>query len=315
MTFPVIDIFSSNDAPQREDQRIMSDPRFHYPEALVSGDWLEASLEDPQLRIFDCTFYLVYEEKTGRPYRVVSGREDYEKGHVPGSGFLDLQEDFSVAHSPYRFTLPTPEYAGSAFARFGLGDDHRAILYSRDNMQRATRFWWMLRWLGFDNAAVLDGGFDKWSAEGRPISTAPCAYPSTTLSISPRPELFVDKEGVQASMDDPGSCVINALEADLHSGANPRYGRPGRIPGSVNVPAASLVDSNSKEMKSPGEVVEAFASVGADRDKRIITYCGGGIAATLDAFLLHQLGYENISVYDNSMSEWASDPSLPIETD
>ena len=96
---------------------------------------------------------------------------------------------------------------------------------------------------------------------------------------------------------------INALAPDLHSGANPRYGRPGRIPGSVNVPAAALLDPETRELPC------------ADPAKRIIFYCGGGIAATLDAFLLHQLGYQEIAVYGNSMGERAKDETLPTETD
>ena len=293
----------------------MSTAQYHYPDALVTSDWLEAHLADPSLRIFDCTFYLVYEEGTGRPYHVVSGRADYDAGHIPGSGFLDLQEDFSIEESPYRFTLPPLEYVADAFARSGVGDGTRVILYSQKSMQRATRFWWMLRWLGFDNAAVLDGGYDKWVADKRPISTNLCRYPSGDLSIKPRAGLFVGKDAVSAAMGDADICTINALEPDLHSGGNPRYGRPGHIPGSINVPAAALLNPETMEMLPPATVAQTFAAAGAIPGKRVITYCGGGIAATLDAFLLHQLGYRDIAVYDNSMSEWATDTSLPIETD
>ena len=293
----------------------MSRARFHYPEALVSGHWLEGHLKDPSLRIFDCTFYLVYEDGTGRPYHVVSGRADYEADHIPGSGFLELQEEFSVEDSHYRFTLPSVEYVADAFARHGVADGTRVVLYSRKSMQRATRFWWMLRWLGFDDAAVLDGGFEKWVADGRPTSTDPCLYPSGELSINPRPELFVGKDEVLAAISNSHVCTINALEPDLHTGVNPRYGRPGRIPASVNVPAAALLNPETMKMLPPETVARTFAAVGAEPGKRIITYCGGGIAATLDAFLLHQLGYRDIAVYDNSMSEWATDESLPIETD
>jgi thiosulfate/3-mercaptopyruvate sulfurtransferase len=293
----------------------MGKAQFLYPEALVTSDWLEAHLTDSNLRVFDCTFYNVYEAGTGRPYRVVSGRADYDAGHIPGSGFLDLQEDFSVEESPYSFTLPPVEYVADAFARGGVADDTHVVLYSRKSMQRATRFWWMLRWLGFDNAAVLDGGYDKWLTEGRTISTDPCRYPAGKLSVNPRPELFVGKDTVLAAIGDTNTLTVNALERDLHSGENPRYGRPGHIPGSVNVPAVALLDLETLEMVSPEAAAQAFAAEGVAPAKRIITYCGGGIAATMDAFLLHQLGYRNIAVYDNSMSEWATDTSLPIETD
>jgi thiosulfate/3-mercaptopyruvate sulfurtransferase len=293
----------------------LTEAKYQYPEALVSCDWLQAHLDDPDLRIYDCTVYLHPETGTDRPYRVESGRADYDAGHIPGAGFLDLQDDFSQADSPYRFTILSPEETATSFARQGVGNQTRVILYSRKSMQWSTRFWWMLRSIGFDNVAILDGGIDKWIADGHPISTAPCSYGSEPLSSQPRPGLFVDKDTVLDAIDDTGVCTINALSPDLHSGADPRYGRPGRIPGSVNIPAAALLDRDSQEVLPPDITAQKFTDAGADRDKKIIAYCGGGIAATMDAFILHQLGYTDIAVYDSSMSEWVTDPSLPMETD
>ncbi|WP_431272315.1 sulfurtransferase [Dankookia sp. P2] len=187
------------------------------------------------------------------------------------------------------------------------------MLYARASLQWATRVWWMLRAIGFDDAAILDGGFDRWSAEGRPTATEETRYPPAVLTARPRPGLFIGKEEVRAAIGDAGACTINALAPDLHRGENARYGRPGRIPGSVNVPAAALLDPATLTIRPAAEVAASFAAVGADPGKRILLYCGGGIAATLDAFLLHQLGYRDIAVYDASMSEWAKDESLPIE--
>ena len=140
-------------------------------------------------------------------------------------------------------------------------------------------------------------------------------YPPAELTPRPRPGLFVGPEAVRAAIGDPGGCTINALAPDLHSGANPRYGRPGRIPGSVNVPAAALLDPETGTLPSAETAQAAFAAVGAERSQRLILYCGGGIAATLDAFLAHQLGFTDLAIYDNSMSEWATDETLPIEAD
>ena len=288
--------------------------RFLYPEALVSTDWLAQNLADPNLRVFDCTTYLIYETGTGRPYRVESGRADYDKAHIPNSGFIDLQGEFSDANSKFRFTMPAPDALARMAAAKGIGTGTRVVLYSRKSTQWATRVWWMLRAIGFDNAALLDGGFDKWSAEGRAVGTAETRYPSGDLKARPRPGLFVGRDEIKAAIGDQSACTINALAPDLHSGENLRYGRAGRIPGSVNVPAAAL-QTKSLEILPPDQVAAAFAKVGADKEKRILVYCGGGIAATLDAFLLHQLGYQDIAVYDNSMSEWAKDTSLPIERD
>lgn len=291
-----------------------SQPRYQHPQSIVTTEWLAANLADPALRVFDCTTYLIYETGSGRPYRVESGRADYDRGHIPNSGFLDLQADLSDAGSGLNFTMPPADDLARRLAARGVGEGTRVVLYSRKSMQWATRVWWMLRAIGFDNAALLDGGFDKWSAEGRALATASVNYPPARLIAKPRPGLFVGKDEMKAAIGDPAVCSINALAPDLHSGENPRYGRPGRIPGSVNVPAAQLQNPKTLEVLAPDVVAAKFAGVGADKSKRILIYCGGGIAATLDAFLLHQLGYQDIAVYDNSMSEWAKDPSLPIET-
>ena len=292
----------------------MVEARFQHPDALVSGSWLETHLPDPDLRIFDCTYHLLYGKSEVHPYRYVSGRADYDAGHIPGADFLDLQGEFSAQDSPHLMTLPAAEAAAEAFARHGVADGTRVVLYTRESMQRATRFWWMLHWLGFDNGAVLDGGYDKWVADRRPVSTEPSRYPRGRFSLNVRPEVFVGKDEVLAAIGSPEVCTINALGPDFHSGTDASYGRPGHVPGSKNVPAAALVSPETLEMLPPEDVAQIFERAGAAPGNRIITYCGGGIAATLDAFLLHQLGYRNVAVYDNSMSEWATDPTLPIET-
>ena len=291
-------------------------PTFRYPEAIVSTAWLNEHLDSPEIRIFDCTTYL--EAPTAgldAAYTVVSGREDFAKGHIPGSGFLDLQEELSDHSSPMhlRFTMPAPEELAAAFGRRGVGDDSHVVLYSRANMQWATRVWWMLRAIGFDRASILDGGFEKWAAEDRPLSQADCAYPPETLTPNPRAGLFTGLDEVKAAVAAGDTCTINALSPELHRGESPRYGRPGRIPSSVNVPVAALLNPGDRTFAAPAVAAQHFSDVGATPDKRMIVYCGGGIAATLDAFVLHQLGYDNIAVYDASMSEWARDESLPME--
>jgi len=287
---------------------------FRNPEALVTSEWLEKHIDDANLRVFDCSTTLVHEANSPHPYKVVSGRKAFEKGHIPGSAYLDLQSDFSDSASPLAMKLPKLADLASAFGLAGIGDDTRVVLYSRDSISWATRFWWMLRWLGFDNASILEGGFNTWEKEGRAISTHEIRYPPGKLTISPRPNIFVGRETVLQAIGDKNSCIVSALGADVYSGENPRYGRPGRIPSSVNVPQVSLVDADTLEILPAGTLKEMFVTAGAKPNKRIITYCGGGIFATVNAFLMHQLGYENVAVYDNSMAEWAQDVSLPIET-
>lgn len=288
------------------------------PDILVSTSWLDEHRHDPDLRIFECTAYLDYlPPGQDAPYRVVSGRSDYEGGHIEGAGFLDIQGELSDPASPshLRFTVLPPDVLAAAFARRGIGDGCRVVLYSRGRHVWATRVWWLLRSIGFDAAAVLDGGWEKWVREGRSTSTDEPSFEPARLEPRPRPELFVDRGEVLEAMHAPDTRLINALEPDLHRGENPRYGRPGRIPASVNVPASSLVDPDTNTFLSDGDAADAFRRVGADPGERTVLYCGGGIAATLDAFVLTRLGYGDLAVYDASMSEWARDESLPIETD
>jgi thiosulfate/3-mercaptopyruvate sulfurtransferase len=179
----------------------------------------------------------------------------------------------------------------------------------------AARVWWMLRAVGFDQAAVLNGGWRKWTHEGRPSSTEPCAYSPARFVPRPRPELFVGKNAVLAGLGERATCVLNALSEEQHRGTGGvAYGRPGRIAGSRNVPARALVDPTTHAYL-PADVLRArFAEAGVLDAGRVITYCGGGIAASSDAFVLTLLGHENVVVYDASLSEWATDPSLPMET-
>jgi thiosulfate/3-mercaptopyruvate sulfurtransferase len=178
----------------------------------------------------------------------------------------------------------------------------------------AARIWWMLRAFGFDNAAVLNGGFKKWTVEGRPVSTEAGTRPAKTFTPRPRPGLIADKAGVLAAIGETGSCVLNALSEEQHRGAGgTSYGRPGRIKGSVNVVARDLVDP-ATHAYLPADVLRAkFQAVGALDAKRVVTYCGGGIAASSDAFILTLLGRDDVAVYDASLSEWANDASLPME--
>jgi thiosulfate/3-mercaptopyruvate sulfurtransferase len=286
------------------------------PTALISTDTLAREIGRADIRIYDCTTYL---EPTppgdDDPYIVVSGRDTFEAAHIPGADFLDLQGEFSDRATRLRFMMPTVAQLEAAFGRHGLGNDARVVLYSIGTMMWATRFWWMLKSLGFDSAAVLNGGFDKWQAEGLPTERGRArGYPPATFVAKPQPGWFVDKQAVLAAASRPDVVIINALGPQFHQGLEPsRYGRPGRVPGSVNVPAASLIDPQGKTFTSLTDAEAKFTAAGVTKEKRVITYCGGGISATIDLFLLHQLGFDDLSLYDGSMGEWAKDSTLPIE--
>jgi thiosulfate/3-mercaptopyruvate sulfurtransferase len=281
--------------------------------ALISTDDLARRMGAPALRIFDCTTYL-RPGPDGR-YIAESGRANYDKGHIPGAAFLDLQAELSDSRSKLRFTLPPLDALTKAFAGKGIGHGTSVVLYSHASPIWSSRVWWMLRAIGFDDVAILDGGLDKWKAENRPLSIEPTIYPLVTLTLRGRPEIFVDKTAIKEAIGAPDTLTLNALSHDQHKGTGGvAYGRAGRIAGSSCVPAASLIGAD-KTLKPIGELRAAFEGVGAAADKRLLVYCGGGIAATLDAFVLTALlGHRSVSVYDNSMQEWSNDPSLPMET-
>ena len=281
--------------------------------ALISTDDLARRLGAPGVRVFDCTTYLRPRPEGG--YAVESGRANYDKGHVPGAAFLDLPRDLSVKDHALRFTLPPLDVLVQAFAAQGIGHGTFVVLYSHATPNWATRIWWMLRAVGFDDVAILDGGLDKWKAENRPLSTDPVVHPAATLTLRARPEVFVGKAEMLAAIGKADTLTLNALSHEQHKGSGGVvYGRPGRIAGSSCVPAASLFGPD-KTLKPIAELRAAFEGVGAAPDRRILVYCGGGIAATLDAFVLTALlGHRNVAVYDNSMQEWSNDPALPMET-
>ncbi|HMH51420.1 MAG TPA: sulfurtransferase [Candidatus Acidoferrum sp.] len=281
---------------------------------LVETDWLAAHLGEPDLRVVECTVYLQPADLPGG-YRVESGRAKWAEGHIPGAGFVDLQDELSDRDSKLRFMMPPAAQFAEAMSRHGIGDGARVVLYDRAVNMWAARIWWMLRAFGFDDAAVLNGGFRKWTREGRPLATDDGAAPRRTFTARPRPALIADKSGVLAALDDARACVLNALSEEQHRGTGgTSYGRPGRIAGTANVPARDLVDPQTHAYLPLDVLREKFAASGALDAGRVITYCGGGIAASSDAFVLTLLGRSDVALYDASLSEWAADPSLPMQT-
>ena len=287
---------------------------FTRPQHLVETDWMAQHLEDPGVRLLECNVFLTPAPDMPGGFRVESGRAKWAEGHIPGAGFVDLPEELSDRTSRLRFMMPPATQFAEAMGRAGVGDGVRVVLYDRAVNMWAARVWWMLRAFGFDNAAVLNGGFKKWTVEGRPVSTDASARPARTFTPRPRPGLMTDKSGVLAALGQTGACVLNALSEEQHRGTGgSTYGRPGRIAGSVNVVARELVDPHTHAYL-PADVLRAkFQAVGALDAKRVVTYCGGGIAASSDAFILTLLGRDDVAVYDASLSEWANDPSLPMD--
>lgn len=284
-------------------------------DALVSTAWLEAALGAPDLRVLHCTVRL-RPRPEGPGYRVESARPEWETGHVPESAHVELASELSDPGSPLPFTLPTAERFARAMEAAGVGEGTRVVLYDAMANIWAARLWWMLRAFGFDEAAVLDGGWRAWSAEGRPTSTGPAPrWPQARFRPRPRPGLFTDREEVRAAVEGRASLrLVDALGEAQYRGESETYGRRGHIPGARNLPASSLVDPETQRYRPLESLRAAVAGVAPEPSERVVAYCGGGIAASSDAFTLHRLGYRDVAVYDGSLSEWAAEPSLPMET-
>jgi len=275
-------------------------------DTLVTTEWLSRHLDDQGLVVLDCTINIQPAEGGG--LQAVSGRANYEEGHIPSAGFADLMGDLVDADSPLKYALPTPDQFCDAMGTLGVGDDSFVVLYDGNNSVWAARVWWMLRWVGFDRAAVLDGGLKAWTAEERPLSTEPTSRQGKKLTPGPRPELIADRDEVFAAIKDDAVSLIDTMPEPHYQGKMVLYDRPGHIPSAINISVMALLDESGRYRSHD----ELAALCTGDREGRIITYCGGGIAASSNAFIMTRLGFTDVAVYTASLQEWAADPDNPL---
>jgi thiosulfate/3-mercaptopyruvate sulfurtransferase len=283
------------------------------PWPLVSTTWLTESLSAPDLRIIDCA--VVMRPLADGNYTFTGAHEEYAAGHIPGASFVDVLTELSDNDSDLPLMLPSAEAFTAVMSALGIGADTRVVLYDRSNHAWAARVWWMLRAYGFDAASVLDGGWLKWTAEERPVSTDVPSVAAGSFDPDFRSHFIASKDDVLQSLSSPDTCLINALSPEEHSGSKGRFERRGRIAGSTNVYCQSLVDPETHAYLDEHGLRSAFSDSGALGADRTITYCGGGIAASSNALILTALGVEDVAVYDGSLSEWTRDPDAPMEVD
>jgi len=295
----------------------------NYPRAELLADtqWLEDTLNSPKLRIFDCAAEPAPNSdemlRKKYPLKPRSGRGHYETAHIPGASHIDIPGDLTDKSTELPMMMPSTEKAAEAIGGAGISNDSTVVLYSSTNPMWATRFWWILHSLGFNRAVILDGGLTKWRAEERPISSTPSSYAPAKFDPVPRQDVFANKTDVRAALDDESTLLIHALTPSVFDGSNDKliFGRRGHIPGSINIPSAALYGADECTYLPPADMHRLFAKGGSELAERIVTYCGGGVNATNNAFALTLLGHDNVAVYDGSMSEWGNDPALPIVTD
>ena len=258
--------------------------------------------------------YTLHKPEFDGDYRSGSARESYEREHVPGAVYVDMQAQFADPDAPTHHTHPTAQAIATELARIGVGERTSVIVYDTTQNIFAARLWYLLRWVGVD-ARVLDGGLSAWKEAGGQIETGPSpdSAPVAEWTIEPRPEVWITKEELLARSADDDRPLVCGLPATNFSGADPsRYSRRGHIPGSVNVSSRDLFTADGT-VRDDDEVRAAYESEGVTGDAEVLLYCGGGISASANALTLAGLGITAVRIYDGSLEEWSADESLPLE--
>lgn len=270
-------------------------------ESLVTTQWLADHHGEPGLVVVDSSWHM---PSTGR-----SGHDEYLEAHIPGARFLDIDQ-VADKSNPAPHMLPTAEDFGRAMEQIGVGREDRIVVYDNSPTRNAARGWFMLRHFGARQVAILDGGFQKWLAEGRPTESDAPAPRQARFEARDRPNEVVGKEHIRAGISDPlidarGKARFEGTEADPRPGVG-----VGHIPGARNLPFGSLYNADGT-WKSPEELKRLFAEAGADPAKPFVASCGSGVTANSLIFAAHLLGNDATKLYDGSWSEWGADPTTP----
>lgn len=273
---------------------------------LITTDELETHLGQPDLVICDVRHDLARPDEWGR--------QQYESGHIPGAVFVHLDRDLSAAMTGTngRHPLPTPEAAADTFGRLGIAPGRQVVAYDQGGGAFAARLWWMLHWLGFDSAAVLDGGYAKWSGEGRVVSAdedTPAPAEFKIRRVTPT----VNATGVMASLGRQGLLMLDARAPQRFRGeAEPLDPVAGHIPGARNRPYTQNLNPDGT-FKHPAFLRAEFGTVldGVPPDQ-VVHQCGSGVTACHNILAMELAGMHGTRLYPGSWSEWCADPSRPV---
>ncbi len=271
---------------------------------IVEPDWLQANL-DGSVRIVDASWYL--------PAQGRNARAEYEAGHIPGAVFFD-QDAVVDPHSSLPHTLPSPDVFAEHAGRLGLGDKDTIVVYDGLGMFTAPRVWWMLKTMGARDVKVLDGGFDNWKAEGRPVTTDRTDVAPAEFAPEFDGDAVSTLQDMRRYIEDGGMQIADARSPGRFSGdePEPRAGmRSGHMPGARNVPTFSL--SQDGRLKDLSGLREVFSKAGVDLDRPVATTCGSGITAAVITLALQSLSHDRNTLYDGSWSEWGSLHDTPVE--
>jgi thiosulfate/3-mercaptopyruvate sulfurtransferase len=276
---------------------------------LVSTDWLADNLNAPDLRVIDGSYYLPGEDR--------DARQEFERQHIPGAVFFDI-DDIADGETELPHMLPSPQKFSSRVRKLGLGDGLRYIVYDQKGIWSSPRVWWTFRYFGHHDVAVLDGGLPKWIAEDRALVDGPATAEERHFTARMNAFMLRDKEQVLANISNNREQILDARPAGRFAGRDPepRQGlRAGHIPGSLNLPYASLVDAQNQTLLPLAEIKGKLEATGLNLAKPITTTCGSGITAAVLALALHLVGHKDVALYDGSWAEWGLPGDTPVDTD
>jgi thiosulfate/3-mercaptopyruvate sulfurtransferase len=285
---------------------------------LVNTEWLQDHLEDPEVRVVDIRGYVKKTDLGGgrQSAEYLPAREKYDEAHFPGAVFVDWTRDITDPDDPVPAQIAPPDRFADLMGSLGIGDDTHVVVYDHAGGQFATRLWWALTYYGHDRVSVLDGGWNKWAAEGRP-TTAEIPNPApATFTPKTRHGWRKEAEGVLSASRTGEALVLDARDEGQYTGAVTRgEGRPGHVPGARHLHADGLFGPDGTFL-SDEDLEEKLREAGVpeDREAPLVAYCNGGVAATVPLFALRKLGYRNLSNYDGSWNEWGAREDLPAES-